>query len=364
MTRVTTKIPFSAIRFINDIPRLPDLQERLAQKLCGLRIEPDNPEAVRMNVAMTPRSYPEISEADAGKIRRRAILYLERLRSSTGIEHPSQRDRAMLAPLQGGLPIARIVSEHEADEIAAALHAEMPWMASATNLVWHGLRASARASLPGLRFDPLVLVGSPGIGKSFWARRLAYHLEVPTATIDATGEPAAFSLVGAQRGWGSASTGKLIQTALRERRAGPIVIVDEVEKSGSVQSTRGTLHTLAEALLPLLERMTAKNWECPYYQIRLDMSWVNWVLTANSLKGMLDPLLSRCVVLDLPELAVLQLLNFIEAQGTKRNLPKAAIDATSDAVSRSMAASSTPSLRTVSRMLDRVEFLVQKPVLQ
>ena len=196
MPRATTKIPFSTIRFNNDIPRLSDLQERLTRRLRELRKEPDNLEAERMSATMTPRSYPQISSADAGKIKRRAILYLERLRSSTGIEHLSQRDQAMLASLQTGLSIARIVSEHEADEIAAALHAEMPWMAPATNVVWHGLRASARANLPGLRFDPLVLVGSPGIGKSFWARRLAYHLEVPTVTIDATGEPAAFSLVG------------------------------------------------------------------------------------------------------------------------------------------------------------------------
>ena len=35
-----------------------------------------------------------------------------------------------------------------------------------------------RKELPGLRFDPLVLVGFPEIGKSFWARRLAHHLAV------------------------------------------------------------------------------------------------------------------------------------------------------------------------------------------
>ena len=117
------------------------------------------------------------------------------------------------------------------DEIAAALHAEMPWMAPATEVVWQGLRASVRKELPGLRFDPLVLVGSPGIGKSFWARRLAHHLEVPTTSIDATGEPAAFSLVGAQRGWSSAAPDKLMQTALRDRHAGSIVIIDNVTRS-------------------------------------------------------------------------------------------------------------------------------------
>lgn len=56
--------------------------------------------------------------------------------------------------------MTRIATEHEADEVAAALHAEMPWMARATEEVWHGLRASARDGLPGLRFNPLILVGA------------------------------------------------------------------------------------------------------------------------------------------------------------------------------------------------------------
>jgi hypothetical protein len=365
MTRATTTIPFSTIKFVDKIPRLSDLTEQLTHKLRQIRMELNSREPHRMADGAPQSSHALITDADTARIRRRAMRHLERLHSSTGTQHLPERDAALLTPLRGGLPVARIESEHEADEIAAALHAEMPWMAPATEVVWHGLRASVRNGLPGLRFDPLVLVGSPGIGKSFWARRLAHHLEVPTTSIDATGEPAAFSLVGAQRGWGSASPGKLMQTALRERHAGPIVIIDEVEKSGNVQSTQGSRHTLTDALLPLLERMTAETWECPYYQIRVDMSWANWVMTANSRWGLPAPLLSRCVVLDLPDLTGSQLQMFVEEQGAKRGLPRPAIDATLGAIQRRMAAAGrTPSLRTVSRMLNRAELMAQRPVLQ
>lgn len=85
-------------------------------------------------------------------------------------------------------------------------------MGQTIEAVWHGLRASVRDGLRGVRFDPLVLVGPPGIGKSYWARRLAHHLSVPTAKIDATSEPASFALTGSQRGWGSAHAGKLVNT--------------------------------------------------------------------------------------------------------------------------------------------------------
>lgn len=364
MTRATTTIPFSTIKFIDNIPRLSDLTERLTQKLREIRMELNRREPARTTAGTAHGFHDLITDADTIRIKRRAVRYLERLHNATGTRHLPQRDEAMLTPLRGGLPVARIVTEHEADEIAAALHSEMPWMAPATEVVWHGLRASARAGSPGLRFDPLVLVGSPGIGKSFWARRLAHHLEVPTISIDATGEPAAFSLVGAQRGWSSAAPGKLIQTVLRERHAGPIAIIDEVEKSGNVQSSQGSRHTLTDALLPLLERMTAQTWECPYYQIRVDMSWANWVMTANSRWGLPAPLLSRCVVLDLPDLTGSQLQVFVEEQGAKRGLSRVAIDATSDTIQRATTAGCTPSLRTVNRMLDRVEFLAHRQLLQ
>ncbi|MEO0862659.1 MAG: hypothetical protein AAFY65_18850 [Pseudomonadota bacterium] len=183
-------------------------------------------EAGRITEDDLVQPYNLVTDTDLRRIKRRAMRLLERVHSSTGMYHLSEEHRARLTPLRGGMPVAHVATEHEADEIAAALHAEMPWMAPATQEVWRGLRASARDALPGVRFNPLVLVGSPGIGKSHWARRLAHHLSVPTTKIEATGEPAAFSLVGLQKGWGSASPGKLVQTVLRERHGGPLVIVD------------------------------------------------------------------------------------------------------------------------------------------
>ncbi|MDC1297536.1 AAA family ATPase [Octadecabacter sp.] len=365
MTQSQSKIPGHNLTFHDDLPKLRDVEARLKAflKTTRERVQRIEIEAGRMADEDRAFSYGIVDDADMRQIKIRSVRYLERLHSSTGMYHLAEESRVRLTPLKGGSPVARIATEHEADEIAADLHAEMPWMAPATEAVWHGLRASAREGLPGLRFSPLVLVGSPGIGKSFWARRLAHHLVTPTTLIDATGEPATFALVGSQRGWSSATPGKLMQTVLKERHGGPLVIVDEVEKSGDVHSSRGTHHSLTDALLPLLERMTAATWECPFFQIKCDMSWVNWVMTANSRRGLPEPLQSRCLVLDLADLTTNQLRQFAQTEGARRCLPDPAMAALMDVFDCGAVKNAGLSLRTVSRMLDRAETLVCKPTL-
>ena len=365
MTRSQSRIPFHKLKFNDDLPSLRYIEDRLRRFLKRTRRRAQERAVAlgRMSEDDCLDDYELVESADLSRIKRRAIKLLERMHSATGMYHLSDQDKARLTPLRDGLPISRIVTEHEADEIAAALHAESPWMAPATEVIWRGLRASARNGLPGIRFDPLVLVGSPGIGKSHWARRLAHHLVVPVTEIDGTGEPASFALVGSQRGWSGAQLGKLMKTILEARHGGPLVIIDEIEKVGETTSTRGTRHALSEALLPLLERMTAERWQCPFFQASFDMSWVNFVMTANSRVGLPEPLISRAVILDLPDLTVGQLRQFTQAEAVRRNLPEPARDAIFEVFDRAPSADLSLSLRTVSRMLDRAEALISKPIL-
>jgi hypothetical protein len=58
---------------------------------------------------------------------------------------------------------------------------------------------------------------------------------------------------------------RLMQTVLRERHGGPLVIIDEIDNSGEVQSNKGVRHRLTDALLPLLERITAATRQCPFF---------------------------------------------------------------------------------------------------
>ena len=93
------------------------------------------------------------------------------------------------------------------------------------------------------------------------------------------------------------------------------------------------------------------------------MSWVNWVMTANSRNGLPSPLQSRCVVLDLHGLTPDQLRAFAEIEGKRRNLPDPALGALMDIFDCGAIRSSELSLRTVSRMLDRAQTLSNRPPL-
>lgn len=119
---------------------------------------------------------------------------------------------------------------------------------------------------------------------------------------------------------------------------------------------------LAEALLPLLEPLTAARWSCPYYQVRFDMSWIIWVLTSNDCRLLPEPLLSRCPPIRLRHLTLAELTGFVRREGAKRNLSEAGIEAICEVLAHPSLRRHQPSLRVASRMLRRATDLEQRPV--
>ncbi|SLN74656.1 Lon protease [Roseivivax jejudonensis] len=361
----TTKIPFSNVRFYENIPRLDDVEQRLQRFLKDLRISRQEAEFSAGRISEDDKLAPHaiVSRREKIRIANRAMAYLERLHASTGMDHLKDQDRARLEGLRHGLTVSGISNEHEADVVASSLHEEMPWMAPATECVWHAMRRSVRCDEPGFRFPALLLVGPPGIGKSFWARRLAEYLERPTSMVEATSEPASFSIVGSQRGWANGEPGKVVTTILREKNASPIVVVDEVEKAGDVYSSKGIRFSITDALLPLLELSTASTWHCPYFRIQFDMSWVGWVLTANSIEGLPEPLLSRCPPLQLSDISREDLQDFARREAERRKLPDLAISAIEESLASLPPRARLPSLRTVMRMIERAETIACMPTI-
>ncbi|MGY6411647.1 MAG: AAA family ATPase [Alkalilacustris sp.] len=339
------RIPFIAVRIVSEtedeiVDRLRAVAERRRRR--APEAEDDGPPHFRL-----------VQQA-------RAIL--ARRRQRTGVTHLRREDATRLAVLKHDAELAELPDPHAADVIAAEIHADMPWMRPATELVWRALQRAALHGAP-IRIPPMLLVGPTGIGKSVWARRLAGHLGLPAMAVEATSENAGFGITGLQTGWGSARIGRVLELILQHRIANPLVFVDEIEKAGRASSTSGATFDLTASLLPLMEPATARAWTCPYFRVGFDMSRISWTLAANSLRGLSEPFLSRLEVIHLPPLTRAELCNFARREARRRGLSEASADAIVAALEAVGPRSDALSLRTVLRMLDRAELMERRPIL-
>jgi hypothetical protein len=355
----TPKLPFLLTRLDKDIPDVADVSARLRRHLMRLRGHP----FFESDIEAFHRAMDAITEDDVARLHARAQAYVERARAASGTAHLKREEKQRLAAITDGVRAMTVETESWADEIAADIHTRMPWMAPATEVAWHAMRRCAQEGAPVFRLPPMLLVGPPGIGKSHWSRALAAALGVPTTLVDAAAEAASFVIAGAQRGWGNAGPGKVLDTILNHRVLNPIVVVDEVEKAGAVRDTGGNRHNLTEALLALMEPVSAACWECPFYRVPFDMSGIGWVMTANSRRGLPEPLLSRCPPLVLPALTLSDLIGFAQREGAARGLTTPALDAIIETLQQHRDRADALSLRVVQRMLDRAEQLERRPVL-
>ncbi|SEK50933.1 hypothetical protein [Pacificibacter marinus] len=208
------RIPFADVTFPNQgASTRYEIENRLKQFIVDYR----------KNACALGNVYP-VTERDRATIQRRSEAYIAATSRASGMSHLDKNDRAALEVFRGGAELVAVETEHRADEIASALHTDMPWMAQATEKLWQGMRSSVRRGDPAPQIAPLLLVGPPGIGNSHWARLLGDLMHVPTTVIEATNEPASFSITGSQRGWASCEPGKPLQTIIAHSIANPIVV--------------------------------------------------------------------------------------------------------------------------------------------
>jgi len=135
---------------------------------------------------------------------------------------------------------------------------------------------------------PTLLVGPPGIGKTYFARRVAQLLGTGFGLVPMSSLTAGWILSGASSQWKNAKPGKVFDTFLHGEYANPVMIVDEIDKA-SAESHYDPLGALYE----LLEAQTASRFVDEFVEIPIDASGAVWFATANDLGRIPEPIVNR-----------------------------------------------------------------------
>lgn len=178
--------------------------------------------------------------------------------------------------------IARITG---LDTICPQFRDVTSWIARAAGL-------SAATGTP-LRLDPAVVVGPPGVGKTFYARQLAHALGVPSEVIAMnlmTDRGSAFS--GLTPVWKSSGPGKVAKLLIEGSHACPLIVIDEIEKASPINPSE----TPTNVLHSLLERENAERFVDEFVDLALRADHIFWFATANSLDPVADSIVDRLIV--------------------------------------------------------------------
>jgi ATP-dependent Lon protease len=220
--------------------------------------------------------------------------------ASTGDEegHAQARQRMLWRRLfedERGSWRSLIVPDAEMIARIAALDLTCPQFSAVTAWI---LRAATLAMAGGqpLRLDPCVLLGPPGVGKTYYARRLSQAFGVATLTIPmnlVTDRGSWFS--GLAPVWRASAPGKVAQLLLDSNCASPVIVIDEIEKASPLNPSETPINVLHS----LLERENASRFTDEFLEIPMRADAIIWIATANDLAPLPASIVDRLIAFEI-----------------------------------------------------------------
>lgn len=218
------------------------------------------------------------------------VVFLEKLPDEFNKESRAAHDK--FKRLEGvALPLF-----HQDDLVSVRqkLVKEFPYAADIIDNLLKPTFRRTSSGKKGLIFEPTILVGEPGLGKTRLLSRILEELDIYHRKISVAGMQDD-QIFGVAKGFSTALP-SIMSTVIHDKEIGnPVFVLDEIDKANEGKFTH-----IQHKLLGLLEKDEAMSWHEPYLQVPVNLYYVGWLMTANTLDTISEPLKSRCHIMRMP----------------------------------------------------------------
>lgn len=140
----------------------------------------------------------------------------------------------------------------------------------------------------------ICLVGPPGVGKTSLVSSIAKAINRKFVKISVNGIKDESEIMGHRRTYVGAMPGRIISSIKKAQSSNPLILIDEIDKMGNDSHFDATT-----TLLNILDNEQNKYFSDNYVEEEYDLSNVMFILTANYLEDISEPLKDRLEIINI-----------------------------------------------------------------